>query len=45
MMTIAKAIRIPRMSKADVTFCERFAFAVAIGAKAYMPYCTAYVCL
>ena len=31
--------------KADMTFLREFAFAVAIGGKADMPFCTAYVCL
>jgi hypothetical protein len=30
-------------SKADMTVCGKSAFAVAIGGKADMPFCTAYV--
>ena len=29
--------------KADMTVCRKSAFAVAIGGKADMPFCTAYV--
>jgi prolyl-tRNA editing enzyme YbaK/EbsC (Cys-tRNA(Pro) deacylase) len=31
-------------SKADITNCGVSAFSVAIGGKADMPYCAAYVC-
>jgi hypothetical protein len=38
----------PHMSafggKADMDLLRKFAFAVAIGGKADMPFCTAYVC-
>jgi len=30
--------------KADMTICSMSAFAVAIGGKADMPFCTAHVC-
>jgi hypothetical protein len=29
--------------RADMTLCDKSAFAVAIGSKADMPFCTAYV--
>jgi hypothetical protein len=43
------SIAAPHMSafggKADMTFCGKSAFAVAIGGKADMGLCTAHVCL